>query len=70
MRTQTGTGFFSSPLRGEGGAPSLGSAMAAFTAHSTAELSDLGAPGGGDVATRGLFTPTRNAIGLWTERHE
>ncbi len=61
-----GPGAFrvASPLRGEGGAPSLSSALNELSACTTAELSDRGAPGGGDQFARSTFTPTRNAIGL------
>ena len=55
---------FTSPLRGEGGAPSLGSAIAGSSTNATARPSDRGAPGGGDVAASAYDTPTGSAIGL------
>ncbi len=57
---------FTSPSRGEGGAPSLSPASSLFAPcclHHKG-LSDLGAPGGGVRVTNTSVLPTRNAIGL------
>ena len=61
----SGAGY-TSPSRGEGGAPSLSPAsiLLAISGQPPEGLSDRGAPGGGDRPTRVTVTPTRNAIGL------
>ena len=61
----SGVGF-TSPLRGEGGAPSLSPASIPLAIREQPHegLSDPGAPGGGDRLACVTITPTRNAIGL------